>query len=156
LYGYFQASEMKKLLLLLIVILLTGITNAQDSFSKEQLAVQQTVEQLFEALSNRNEAELKTNCTKDVRFYEYGKIWTLDTLITKAILKNTAVSFKRINAINFISTTIHENIAWTTYHLQSEITTNGQQRLVKWLETVILVKEDKRWKIQVLHSTSIQ
>lgn len=143
---------------LLLTISLHAFTQslvAQDSFSKDQLAVQQTVEQLFEALSNRNEGKLRTNCTKDVRFYEYGKVWTLDTLITKAITKNTAIDFKRVNTINFINTTIIENIAWATYHLQSEIT-NGQQRIVKWLETVILVKEGKRWKIKVLHSTSIQ
>jgi hypothetical protein len=156
LYGYYQASEMKKLLLLLVVILSTGITKAQDSFSKDQLAVQQTVHQLFDALSNRNEAELRKSCTQDVRFYEYGKVWTLDTLITKAITKNTDVNFKRVNTITFISTTIHENSAWATYRLQSEIINNNKQRTVNWLETVILVNEDNHWKIKVLHSTSIQ
>lgn len=146
---------MKKLPLLLAVFL-TGTAHAQDSFSKEEKAVQQTVHQLFDALSNRNATELKTNCTDDVRFYEYGKVWTLDTLTSKAITKNSAVDFKRVNTINFISTTIHENAAWATYHLQSEIISNGKQRSVKWLETVILVNEDNRWRIKVLHSTSIQ
>lgn len=146
---------MKKLPILL-AIFLTGIAQAQDSFSKDQQVVQQTVVQLFDALSNRNAIQLLTNCTDDVRFYEYGKVWTLDTLIIKVITKNTAADFKRVNTINFINTTINENIAWATYHLQSEITTNGKQRIVKWLETVILVKEEKLWKIKVLHSTSIQ
>jgi len=124
--------------------------------SKDQLAVQQTVRQLFEALSNRDATALKANCTDDIRFYEYGKIWTIDTMITRAITKNIASDFKRINTLNFVNTTINKNVAWATYYLQSEIMTIGKQRLVRWLETVVLIKKGKRWRVKVLHSTSIQ
>lgn len=110
---------------------------------------------MFEALSNRDTNEIRTHCTKDILLFENGAIWNLDTLILKTV-QNTSADFKRINTIDFINTVVDKNTAWTTYNNQAEITRNGQHVFVKWLETVILVKENKAWKIKVLHSTLIK
>jgi ketosteroid isomerase-like protein len=125
-------------------------------YSKEELDVQKQVIDLFEALSNRDAQGLKKLCTADVRFYEYGEAWPVDTLINLAITKNTASDFKRTNQFDFVDTTIQGNTAWTTYNLQSDITKNGQVVSVYWMETVILIQEEKKWKIKVLHSTRLQ
>ena len=92
----------------------------------------------------------------DVTFYEYGKTWSVDTLIRLAITKNKAADFKRVNKLDFINTTVSENAAWTTYNLHSEITRNGKTESVHWLETVILVRHEKKWKISVLHSSLVK
>jgi len=118
--------------------------------------VQQTVINLFEALSNRDSISLKKYCVSDIVLFEYGNSWNVDTLILKAITLNTASDFKRINTIDFISTEVNGNTAWANYHLHSEITRNGKQSEVRWIETVVAVKEDKKWKIKVLHSTLLQ
>ena len=52
-----------------------------------------------------------------------------------------SADFKRTNSFDFINTTIDGNTAWATYYLQSEITRNGKQKLVKWMETIVLVKQ---------------
>ena len=116
----------------------------------------QTVINLFEALSNRDSVSLKNNCTADILLYETGSIWNADTLILKAITLNTAIDFKRINTFDFINTTVAENTAWATYNLHSEITRNGKKATVQWMETVIVVKEKQKWKIKVLHSTLLR
>jgi len=108
---------------------------------------------LFDALSNRDTVSLKLSCTADIALYENGQVWNLDTLINKTIRLNTATDFTRINTIIFISTTISKKTAWVTYHNQADFTMHGKQGNVKWLETVVLVKAKKRWKIKVLHST---
>ncbi len=88
--------------------------------------------------------------------YEYGQVWDLDTLIRKVITLNTAVDFKRVNTFDFISTKTDKNTAWLTYRLSSAITKDGKQTTVQWIETVILIKEQKRWKVKHLHSTLIK
>jgi ketosteroid isomerase-like protein len=147
---------MKKINLFLIAISFTALLQAQAQLTESQQAVQQAVTKLFDALSNRDSVSLKQYCTDDVTLYEYGMAWNLDTLISRAIALNTATDFKRINTFEFINTTVNKDIAWATYNLNSAITKDGKQAAVKWLETVIAVKEKKRWRIKVLHSTLIK
>jgi len=142
--------------MVLLALFVMFILRAQQVLTKSQHAVQETVINAFAALSNRDSVSLKGYCTDDIALYEYGMVWNLDSLITKAIVLNTATDFRRINTFDFISTTVNKNTAWVTYNLQSEIVSNGQQRLLQWLETVVLVRERKRWKIQLLHSSLIK
>ena len=146
---------MKKTLLI-IAICFTTFLQAQTSKTKQQHEVQQTVIKMFEALSNRDSISLKTNCTSDVTFYEYGEIWTLDILISKAITTNTSSDFKRTNTFDFINTKTDKTSAWITYRLNSTISKEGKQTIVEWLETVILAKEKNQWKVKHLHSTVLK
>jgi len=144
---------LKKIIILILTIYFSTLLLAQQPLTKDQQEVNQTVINLFEALSNRDSVSLKNNCTADILLYETGSIWNADTLILKAITLNTAIDFKRINTFDFINTTVSENTAWATYNLHSEITRNGKKATVQWMETVIVVKEKQKWKIKVLHST---
>lgn len=147
---------MKKTSIFLFAILFSVALQAQQLLTGDQQAVQQTIIKMFEALSNRDSVNLKSYCTEDIKLYEYGQVWNMDTLINKAIRLNTATDFKRINTIDFINTTINKDAAWATYYNQADVTRDGKQTTKKWLETVVLVKEEKRWKINVLHSTLIK
>ncbi|HCZ35636.1 MAG TPA: hypothetical protein DHV26_06870 [Cytophagales bacterium] len=144
-----------KSLLIPYCTLLSFVALAQQAPSKSQQEVQHTIITVFEALSNRDSVSLRNNCTTDVRFYEYGESWTIDTLIHRAIIKNTATDFKRTNKFEFINTTIKGDVAWATYNLTSTITSNGNERVVNWNETVILLRERKQWKLAVLQSTRV-
>jgi len=147
---------MKKIIILLIAIVLAGQLYAQGQLTRNQQAVQQTVIKLFDALSNRDSVSLKAHSTADITLYEYGQVWNMDTLILKAITQNQSADFKRTNSFEFIHTTVDKTTAWVTYRLQSVIFKDGKQATVQWLETVILVKEKKRWKVKHLHSTLIK
>ncbi len=129
---------------------------AQEKLTESQLAVQNSVIKLFDALSNRDSISLKKYCTDDILLFENGAVWNLDTLIRKAIRLNQSADFKRINTIGFIDTNVDKDIAWTTYNNQAEISQNENHRTIQWMETVILVKEGSIWKIKVLHSTLIK
>lgn len=143
----------KNFALLIHAILLAVCAQGQQELTKEQRQVQQTVISMFEALSNRDSVDLKTHCSADITLYEYGQIWTLDTLIYKAIQLNTATDFKRFNTFEFIETATDKNIAWVTYKLTSVIIKEGKQTKVQWLETVFLCKQKRHWKVKNLHST---
>jgi ketosteroid isomerase-like protein len=147
---------MKKIKLFLIAISFAALLQAQAQLTESQQAVQQTVIKMFDALSNRDSISLKRYCADDIALYEYGQAWNIDTLINKAIRLNTSADFKRTNTLDFITTTVNKDIAWATYHLNSEITKDAKQVSIQWLETVVLVKEKTGWKIKVLHSSLIK
>ena len=147
--------QIKKVKLFFIALLVTTAATAQ-TITKEQANVQQTIIQLFDALSNRDSVSLKSYCTADITLYEYGQVWNIDTLILKAITQNQSTDFKRTNSFKFINTTIDKTTAWVTYRLQSAIVKDSKQVTVQWLETVVLVKEKKQWKVKHLHSTLIK
>lgn len=147
---------MKKIIFLTVIISLTTILQAQQLLTKDQQQVQQAVVKMFEALSNRDSVSLKARCTTDISLYEYGQVWNIDTLINKAITLNTAGDFKRTNTFEFISIETNKNIAWVTYRLSSAITKDSKQIIIQWLETVLLNKQKKQWKVKHLHSTLIK
>jgi SnoaL-like domain len=147
---------MKKILIPLIVFSTSSMLMAQEQPTAIQQSVQQTVIKMFDALSNRDSVNLKNYCSADITLYEYGQVWNIDTLILKAITQNQSADFKRTNSFDFINTTTDKTMAWVTYRLQSLMTRDGKQGTAQWLETVVLVKEKKQWKIKHLHSTLIK
>lgn len=110
---------------------------------------------MFEALSNRDSVTLQSFCSPDITFYEYGQIWNMDTLIRKGITMNRSADFKRINTFDFINIETDRTTAWVTYRLNSVITRDAKQTVMQWLETVVLSRQKKQWKIKHLHSTLI-
>lgn len=148
---------MKKIVLTIAVLIISlSFGKSQEKLSEDQKAVQNTVIKMFEALSNRDSVGLRSLCTSDVLLFEYGKTWNLDTLITKAITLNQSKDFKRVNTIDFINTAIDHDVAWATYNNLADITQNENHRSITWIETVVLVRERKVWKIKVLHSTFLK
>jgi ketosteroid isomerase-like protein len=145
---------MQKIYLLFIGMLLSAMVYAQHMTGEER-AVQQAIEKMFAALTKADTTALKLFCTGDVKFYEYGQIWTMDTLIQKLMQTKSIPDFIRNNSFEFVSTTINKKTAWVTYYLQSTIYRNGKEEIIKWMETVILLKEKKQWRINILHSTRL-
>lgn len=146
---------MLKIKLLLMALFLSAAAHAQTSSTPEQITIQQTIKNLFAALIDADTTAMKKFTTSTVRFYEYGEVWPMDTLISKVMKNKSIVDFKRTNKFEFLNSTIHKNTAWATYYLQSTFTRNGKEELVRWMETVVLIKDKKGWKIDVLHSTRL-
>jgi hypothetical protein len=148
---------MKKLLYV-AVIFLVSVSNvrAQEKLTEKQQLVQKVIIDMFQALSDRDTDKLISNCTSDILLLENGIVWNLDTLTQKNSQNKAITDFNRINTIDFIDTKVMNNMAWTTYNNQAEVTKYGQHSIIKWLETAVLIKEGKIWKIEVLHSTLIK
>lgn len=147
---------LKKITFLIIFISLSTFLQAQKLLTKDQREVQQAVIKMFEDLSKRDSLSLKVDCAADITFYEYGQIWNIDTLINKAITMNTSADFRRVNTFDFINTETDKSTAWVTYRLSSAITKNGEEITIQWLETVVLMKQRKQWKVKHLHSTLVK
>lgn len=115
----------------------------------------QPIRGFFEGLSLVREDLLFEHTTKDFVLLEAGMVWNNDTLIKRiAPLKNT--NFERKNSFTFLSTKQQGDVAWVSYWNQAIINRNGKTSTPKWLESVVLVKESGRWKIQLMQSTPIR
>ena len=62
---------MKMIKLLLITFSCTGSLHAQQTLTRSQQAVQQTVIKMFDALVNRDSMSLKLYCADEIALYEY-------------------------------------------------------------------------------------
>ena len=143
-------------MLFVLSFIVYGLCSAQSKEDVQKKAVEQTIIDLFESLSDNDSISLKALTTPDILLFEYGKVWTLDTLLELAYRPTRAKDFKRINTINFISTSIEKNTAWSSYRNKAEITSNGKQRVVEWIETVVLIRRHKKWRIKLLHSSLVK
>lgn len=146
----------RKVNLLVIAIFLSTFLQAQQLLTKGQQEVQKALIRMFDHVSKRDSVSLKMDCTENVTFYEYGQVWTIDTLINKAITLNISADFTRTNAFDFINTEAGKNTAWVTYRLNSDIMNDGKEISIQWLETAVLVKQKKQWKVKHLHSTLLK
>ncbi len=141
-------------LVLFLIIMIHNFSLAQNH-TKHEREVQKAVTKLFDAISINDAADIKSSCTNDVKFYEYGQIWTVDTLLQKLSVLSGPSSYNRTNTFDFVSTKVKGSIAWVTYYLESTITKTGKPDIIKWMETVILIKEKNQWKVSILHSTRL-
>lgn len=141
---------MKKSITVLLLWFASGYCVAQAGSDRD---VQESVKQFFAALAARDSVEMKRWSTNDLTLIEYGTVWNMDTVIRRGILQNTASDYNRVDQFAFLSTTVHGKMALVSYRLTSQIMANGKQTKAQWIETMNLLYEDKRWKVQFLHST---
>jgi len=143
---------MKKILFVVFLILTEVCTNAQSS---EQSKVNQSLIRLFDALAILDMNGIKEFSTNDLTILESGVTWNLDTLFHK-VDQLRAVSFSRTNHLSFLQTEIKGKTAWTVYYNSADMIINGVEVHRRWLESAVLLKERKVWKVKLLHSTTLK
>jgi hypothetical protein len=114
---------------------------------------QAAIESVFQALSTRDEVALRSFCTTDIIIVEDAKLWTIDTLVSY-IRKPVPHGYKRENTFKFLKTVLEGSIASITYENEARVFGNGKKYLIIWMETAVLVKEENKWKLKILHSTT--
>jgi len=142
---------MKKIFL----ISLLSVCISAHSQTSEQTKVNQSLTKLFDALAALDINGIREFSTKDLTILESGAIWNLDTLSHK-VGELKAVNFSRTNHLDFVQTEIKGNIAWSEYYNSTDMLINGIEVHRKWLESAVLVKEGKVWKVKLLHSTTLK
>ena len=142
----------------LTVLIIAGLLNngfSQPATSSDSASVQQVVIKLFDGIAGIDSSEIVTQVTKDFLLLEDGLIWNTDSLI-KVLKPMKTQDFKRTNEFRFVSQQIVGNMTWLVYYNTAHISFNGQKRDVNWLESAVLVKEDDKWKVKLLHSTMLR
>lgn len=99
------------------------------------------------------ESEYRKFLTDDYVLLENGELLGIEGDI--AMMKNRAPGFQRQDRFDFKSVTLHGDIAYTVYFLESDIDDDKMKRQRRWLESAILRRVDGRWRAALLHSTKI-
>lgn len=136
----------------LILLLFTQFSFAQ---TPEKIDVQQVIIRFFDALSVANIPQMKAEVSDDFILLENGEIWTIDTLANK-ISRPKPEGYLRQNSFDFLSTKIDKNRAYVYYKNKAEISSKTRNATIKWLESAILRKEKGRWRMELMHSTTIK
>ncbi|MHA8088100.1 nuclear transport factor 2 family protein [Aquirufa sp. Wall-65K1] len=138
---------------IILVTVLTGTRNVQAQASLDSL--HQPIIRFFDGFSQVKESLFRENTTPDFVLYEAGMIWTNDTLALK-IKGNPSANFERKNTFTFLKTEQKGDMAWVSYWNQAIIRREDKVRNVRWLESVVLVRQAGRWKIRMMHSTPMR
>ncbi len=96
---------MKKIILSISLLFVFYFADAQSKLSAEQIAVQETVTAMFQAIADRDIDKLRSYCSADIMLLENGAQWNLDSLLIR-VEETKKKDFKRINSFNFIETNI--------------------------------------------------
>jgi ketosteroid isomerase-like protein len=137
----------------LLLFLLSDVLPGQAQ--SENRKVQDVVVNFFEALSASDLPGMQEYVTSDFTILEHGVIWTMDSVVALTT-KAKPPGFKRINHFDFFQTVLRKDMAFVSYHNMAEVRTAEADRTVKWLESAVLVKEGRRWKVKMLHSTRLK
>ena len=130
------------------VLLMSGISEAEDH------PAFQPVKELFAAMSMHDGKAMKETATDDFQLLEQGEDWAMQRLIDAVQPKGKP--YERLNFFNQIRARQVGDVAWVSYWNKAEIRREDQLRTVVWLESAVMVRENDRWKIQLLHLTRLE
>ena len=128
-------------------LFLSGMVDAADH------PAFQPVKELFAAMSKHDGKAMQETSTEDFQLLEHGEDWTMQQLVDAVQPKGKP--YVRKNFFHQIRAFEKGDVAWVSYWNKAEMTRDGGLRTVVWLESAVVVKENERWKVQLLHSTRL-
>ncbi|MEL6105330.1 MAG: DUF4440 domain-containing protein [Planctomycetota bacterium] len=124
-----------------------GVADAADHPAFEP------VKNLFAAMSRFDGTAMQGTATDDFQLLEDGEDWTMKMLIDAVQPRGKPAErknfFKQIRAYQ------KGEVAWVSYWNKAEISREGGRKTIVWLESAVVVNDDGRWKVQLLHSTRL-
>ncbi|MEO9954264.1 nuclear transport factor 2 family protein [Nonlabens sp.] len=128
----------------------TSISSSQDVEEVEVL-----IQNIFDDIWSDHKAEVISKYhTDDFLLLEHGEVWNNDTIANwckMAAMRDNGS--KRINNFERISAKQDGNKIWLAYHNYATITKDSMERNLSWLESVVAVKKDSIWQLELMHST---
>ena len=114
----------------------------------------QPVKELFAAISKHDGRAMQATSTEDFQLLEHGEDWTMQKLIDAVQPKGQP--YERKNFFKQIRARQKGDVVWISYWNKAEIRRESGLRTVVWLESAVVVKENDRWKVQLMHSTLVE
>ncbi|GAA4966760.1 nuclear transport factor 2 family protein [Algibacter aquimarinus] len=147
-------------ILFVFILILTSCKKEKEAASNSNedfKAVKQVVQGVFDDIWSDKKAELLTKYhTDDFILLEHGEVWTNDTITNWCIrAKKRDIGVKRINSFDFFEAKKEGNRIWMAYHNYATIKKDTLERKLQWLESIVAIKQDSIWKLELMHSTRV-
>jgi ketosteroid isomerase-like protein len=140
-----------------VVLTLTLSANATEKEAPAtgaQAEVVEVVRSMFAALAAEDIPKLRAVIAPDFYAFEAGGRVTGDALID--LMKKAHAGGKVYTwTVNEPEVRIGADMAWITYVNRGSIKDATETKNVTWLESMVLRKEEGKWRIQFLHSTRV-
>jgi len=138
--------------IILFTLLLTALNFNGYAQETQEFKV---VQDFFAATSAHDYQAIRESVTTDFQLLEIDEIWTMDYLIK--LMKKSNKTVKRRNFFKPIKQVKKDKMLWLSYWNKAEFSFKEQpSRAVYWLESVVMVKENNQWLIQMLHSSRVK
>ncbi|GAK76386.1 hypothetical protein JCM19275_3555 [Nonlabens ulvanivorans] len=127
----------------------------QETDEEATIAVEEVVQNLFdEVWSDYDEAAITKYQTDDFLLLEHGEVWNNDTIANWCkSAKKRELQFDRINNFERIAAKRNGDKLWLAYHNYGTFKLDTLSFKSSWLESVVAVKKDSVWKLELMHST---
>jgi len=121
----------------------------------DEMAVKQAVKDVYSIFSvSLDKQKYRSLLTEDYLLLENGELLDIEGDI--ALMPAPESGYKRTDAFDFRLVQVHGGTAYAVYFLKSEITDKKVgTRNREWLESAILRRAGKGWRMALLHSTRI-
>jgi hypothetical protein len=138
----------------LFLVLVTGMS-VKAQVAKDKKQIEASIIAFFEGMSVISETQMKAELTPDFILVEHGLIWNADSLITH-LKPMIGRNVKRVNRLVFDLPSQTGDLATVVYHNSADFITGEKKQTVNWLESAVVVRQAGRWKIKLLHSTTLK
>lgn len=113
------------------------------------------VEKLFAAMSAYNYDAMHDAATNDFQLLEDGEVWDMTRLVDA--VREAEGEIARRNFFAIIKQVEKQGTVWISYWNRADLkAADGEEGSVAWLESVVVVREGRQWKLQMMHSTGIK
>ncbi|MEO9502994.1 MULTISPECIES: hypothetical protein [Nonlabens] len=150
----------KLLTLFFLIVIVYACSTAtaeklQETDEEATIAVEEVVQNLFdEVWSDYDEAAITKYQTDDFLLLEHGEVWNNDTIANWCkSAKKRELQFDRINNFERIAAKRNGDKLWLAYHNYGTFKLDTLSFKSSWLESVVAVKKDSVWKLELMHST---
>ena len=117
-------------------------------------AVQQTLIDLYRAISDGDAARFRTLCTRDFQRLDRSELMSIDRAIS-VVTSSSKSDGARTDRLVFRSTRVVGNTASVVYVRTSTVKGGESVEQGRWEESAQLVRGAGRWRVALLHSTSL-
>lgn len=124
-------------------------------YKSDSIAIVDLLKADYKTLERFDIQKHVANCTQDYRLIEDGEIWNLQKEI-EYFKANANRSITRKDNFSIQKLTVSGNIAYAIYILRSQISEKNQISTKAWTESAVFHKTTGKWKIAMIHSTTIQ
>lgn len=112
------------------------------------------VEKLFAAISAYDYDAMYAAGTDDFQLLEDGEVWDMAQLVDA--VRGAEGEIARRNFFALIKQEEKEGSVWISYWNRADLKiADGEEASIAWLESVVVVRDGGEWKIEMMHSTSL-
>jgi ketosteroid isomerase-like protein len=132
-----------------------GCATGQPPADADAVAIKQVVADYYETyFRTLDKDKYRALLTDDYVLLENGELE--DAAHDIASMPAPDSEYKRSDAFDFRSVSVHNDTAYAVYFLRSDMTDKKDgPRHMEWLESVFLRRSGSVWRVALLHSTKI-